>query len=435
MKIFKIFIFFLVWGSFSYSQEKVDIDKYVEVENFQDGSKISEDKLDGIIYLKRNNKYFKKKFNGAIKSVWFGCKGDGVSDDSNCLQNAINTCLFWGYDLEIDGKCLIKRKIVINRLVDNDKFRNFFITFSNSEGGFKIVDNVGFTSSLTGVNPVSQLIKFQNIFFEGDNNYVLDSNKFFWTQFNSCSFSSTKLLFSNHYIQSIYLFNCNIRNWSGEFITSTERTSDLKINGCLVEAGGTFLNISEPYGSSIIGSTIEGMFGNAVIFDGAKCFSIIGNYFESNRNGDIISRNSPKQNDGVAIIGNFFYNTNKETNEINYSIDLNNTVAGVSLGNTSLAKLHKTISKKGVDVYDNIDDKVMFNIMLLNKKIKLLSQNNFYMRNRDNLSFRLELDFDKDEVDEGIKIIGFTMLTDKDEIMGYSTNLDKLIFIKKNEFY
>ena len=405
---------------------------FIEVDKFEDGTKMRDDKIDDVIFIKEANKYYKRDFKGAIKSTWFGCIGDGIKNDSESLQKAINTCLILGKDLEIDGKILIKNKININRQVDSEKYRKYFTIFSNSGGGFKIACDYAFTSDLKSLIPVSQLIKFQNLYFEGVNNYILDGNKFLRLQFNSCSFSAIKLLTAQKYIQSIYLFNCNIRNWSGTFILSSERTYDLKINGCIVEAGGTFLDIAEPYGSSIIGSTIEGLFEYAIIYHGARGFSVIGNYFEGNKFGDLVNRNI-KNSEGIAVVGNFFYNTNINDKNVDYSIEWNKVKGAVSLGNASLSKLHNSKEiRSNVDVFDNSDNKIAFNVISLNNKIEFESQDNFYRTNRNIIDFRIEFKIKKNEFLDGVKITGIPFLNSNDEILGYSLNFNKLIFIKNN---
>ena len=337
-----------------------------EVTMYNDGSLMNDSKVDNVIFIKENGKYYKRVFSGSIKTSWFGAVGDGFNDDTKAVQKAFDYAVTNSLSIEIDGKYLISKPIIINRMVDDLRFDKLFTVFSNSGGGFiaeKAIPLFSTSLKFSGA-PVSQLINFKDISFESKDIsskskdrfkeiYVLDSSKFLRTQFNNCSFIGIRLLNANKYIQSIYLFNCNIRRWTSEFIRSTERTYDLKINGCLVEAGETFLNINEPYGCSIIGSTIEGLFGTAVLFNGAEGFSIIGNYFEGNNKRDIVNIDRNYSN-GVAIIGNFFYNTNDK-----YSIYWGKINSGVSQANSSLSKLHEITNFSNVKINDESKGKLI----------------------------------------------------------------------------
>ncbi len=339
---------------------------FKEISQYNDGKPMDDSKVDNVIFIKENGRYYKRIFSGSIKTSWFGAIGDGLNDDTKAVQNAFDYAVSNNLSIEIDGRYLISKPIIIDRMVDDLRFDKLFMVFSNSGGGFIAEKPIPlFSTSLkfTGA-PVSQLINFKDISFESKDIssqskdrfkeiYVLDSSKFLRTQFNNCSFIGIKLLNANRYIQSIYLFSCNIRRWTNEFIRSTERTYDLKINGCLVEAGETFLNINEPYGCSIIGSTIEGLFGTAVLFNGAEGFSIIGNYFEGNNKRDIVNIDRNYSN-GVAIIGNFFYNTNDK-----YSIYWGKINSGVSQANSSLSKLHEITNFSNVKINDESKGKLI----------------------------------------------------------------------------
>lgn len=63
---------------------------YEVVTKWFDGSTMDDTKLDGIIYRKRGTEYLKLVYNGAINIRWFGAKGDGVSEDWQPIQAAID---------------------------------------------------------------------------------------------------------------------------------------------------------------------------------------------------------------------------------------------------------------------------------------------------------------------------------------------------------
>ena len=75
--------------------KRVDINtgedvNYREVTTWHDGSPMEDTKADGVIYIKKNNKYYKRQFEGVVNVKWFGAKGDGVTDDYSSIINAVD---------------------------------------------------------------------------------------------------------------------------------------------------------------------------------------------------------------------------------------------------------------------------------------------------------------------------------------------------------
>ena len=210
---------------------------------------------DGAVYTEIGGKKVKRQFTGSLKASWYGVSGNGITDDSAALKNAIDAAIRTGYDLEIDGTVYLANTVDINRLVDAGQFDEFFTIFSASGASF-YTDKDNFTmfgSSLPydGNNPNTQLILFKNIGFKTNNQqlntYVIDGRKYLRTQFNNCSFSKIRAFDTQgKYCQSIYFFNCNIRRTSGEFVKSDNVTFDFKMHGCLVEQGDTALYLLYP---------------------------------------------------------------------------------------------------------------------------------------------------------------------------------------------
>ncbi len=340
----------------------IDGVKYKPVKVFEDGIAMNAQKVDGVIYKKIKNKFYKREYSGAIKTSWYGAAGDGRTDDSEAVQKAITWCVENHKNLEVDGMHMIRTPLVIDRLVDSSKYYEYFIISSNSGGGFVTDKAIPiFTSSIPFVGkPVSQLVNFRDLTFRSTNAdlacFVLDSSKFLRIQFVNCSFNAIKLLNANKYVQTIYLTNCNIRNFKGYFFSCLSNTYDFKMIGTIAEHGnGTCLYLTNPTGCSIQSSLIEGMEGSAIVFKGSRGINISGNYFEGNKKGDIrcdlksVCR-------GVAIIGNLFANINK-TGDL-YSIYWGPAVGAVSYGNDAMTNLHYLADDTEVDIKDAAKNKL-----------------------------------------------------------------------------
>lgn len=322
-----------------------------------DGTDMDDNKVDGVIYKKVKRDYYKRVFSGSIKASWFGAIGDGKTDDSKAVQKAVDWCVANHKDLEIDGNYLILKSIEINRIVDSREFDHYFVVFSNSGGGFITNTPIPiFTTSLPFKDkPISQLVNFRDLNFRSykpeQDSYVLDGPKFLRIQFINCSFVGIKLLNSVTYIQTIYLSNCNIRFFKGYFLKCNSVCYDIRMLGCIVEASdGTCLYLTFPTGCSVQSSLIEGMNGAAIALNGARGVNISGNYFEGNKQADIDMTVGDISCGGVAIIGNFFTNQNKDGNLYSILWPKSDKIKGaVSYGNYSHSRLH-FFSSKNINV-------------------------------------------------------------------------------------
>lgn len=364
-KIIFVSITFLIFSGNVHAQTgKIIIDNivYKPVKVFEDGKAMDDSKADGVIYKKIKGKFYKRVYDGAIKTSWFGAVGDGRTDDSRAVQKAVTWCVRNHKNLDVDGMHMIRTPITIDRKVDSSEFDHYFILSSNSGGGF-VTDKaipIFSTSIPYTTNPVSQLVNFRDLNFRSlDRNlasFVLDSAKFLRIQFLNCSFNDIKLLHSNRYVQTIYLTNCNIRGFKGDFFRTMATIYDFKMIGCIAEKGeGTCLYLTYPTGCAIQGSLIEGMKGTAITFNGSRGINISGNYFEGNDSADVrcdvkaVCR-------GVAIVGNFFANINKK--DPLYSIYWGPTVGAISHGNDAISNLHFLSPKTDVDIKDSAKNKL-----------------------------------------------------------------------------
>ena len=68
---------------------KTDV-TFIETTIWKDGSNIDDNKVDGVLFIKKSNIFYKRVYDGKINVKWFGAKGDGVIDDSKAIQAALN---------------------------------------------------------------------------------------------------------------------------------------------------------------------------------------------------------------------------------------------------------------------------------------------------------------------------------------------------------
>jgi hypothetical protein len=292
----------------------------------------------------------------------FGAVGDGTTDDTAAVQSAVNYCVANDYDLIVNGLCYLTNTININRAVNDPTYDKFFTIFSNSGGGFIVKDDTAmFGSSLTyTINPVSQLVRFENVSFETDDAFltqafVLDGNKFLRTEFVGCSFRKIKLLNASstgQYIQSLYITGCNMRRWLGVFLNAQQGIFDFKFNNNICEAGENCLNLRSPVGCSVTNNLIEGMSDTAITFDAAQSLLISGNYFEGNTVRDIADASSGATGSKTVTVVSNFFDPYARTSPCVYWGD---TILAVAAGNymkTVTGTLHKLSSGSFVNITD-----------------------------------------------------------------------------------
>jgi hypothetical protein len=307
---------------------------------------------DGGINIKNNaaTGHFKRLFSGTINARWFGTFGNGV-DDQPHLQSAIDYCLAKNINLHLDDNFTIGKSLNINRQVNSVTASDFFII---SGGGIHTDATIPlFSTSLnsTPVNrPVTQLVRFREITFTSvktTESYVLDGNKYLRTTFDGCSFFGIKLLTTNYYTQSIYLLNCNARDWIGVFI-NTAGCYDLRISHGLYESGESFASLigsidvnGHGVNATITNNVIEGMSGYAIKYKFSSVLTVGYNYFEENKLGDLLgadNNNINNPNRGVIHIGNFHF-MNVLVQGF-YPVTWGATKGGISLGNSSNSNLN-----------------------------------------------------------------------------------------------
>ncbi|WP_219906016.1 hypothetical protein [Taibaiella chishuiensis] len=304
---------------------------------------------EGIHFVKTGG-YFKRLYTGVINASWFGAQGDG-EDDSAHLQKAIDYCIAHNVNLHLDGNFTIKDSLVIKR-----KERCYHDYMTISGGGLYSDKEIPlFTVHTTEHVPVSQLIRFREVVFSGIpdvTTYVLDRNKYIRVSFDGCSFVGIRLLTSLYYLQSIYLINCEARNWKGVFLSTVNGCYDIKITHSLFEAGESFADLSAIGNAddpdevhlvsnvSISNCVIEGLKGFGIKYKNTSSLSASFNYFEQNLGGDILGDGNTvlaQPNRGVSFIGNFHHFVG---NNNHYPVTWGATLGGVSLSNNTNTNLN-----------------------------------------------------------------------------------------------
>lgn len=86
-----------------------------EVTTWVNGSPMTDANIDNVIYIKKNNKYYKRQYSGVIKMKWFGIKADGVTDDTNAINLAMQfSARIGGGDFEFDtGQTVIVKGTIL----------------------------------------------------------------------------------------------------------------------------------------------------------------------------------------------------------------------------------------------------------------------------------------------------------------------------------
>jgi hypothetical protein len=239
-----------------------------------------------------------------------------VLNVSAAVQNAVDFCIANKKDLIVDGFCRLASSVNINRQVDGAEFDCYFTIASNSGGGFYVDTGIPmFSTTLPygGTEPVSQLVKFQNIRFEAAdaalNAFVLDGNKFLRMSFVSCSFRKIRCANASSYFQSYSFVNCNARRWANTFFSTTTISYDVHFDaGCILEAGQSAIALGLPVACTITNSVIEGMSGYAITYNFARGLTVSGMYFEDNALGDVVDISDAvggAYSENVVLFGNY----------------------------------------------------------------------------------------------------------------------------------
>lgn len=104
---------------------------YLPVTKWEDGTQMSDSKVDGVIYIKEKDRYYRRNYI-QLSSAWFGTISNDDKDDSEALQKAIQYAISTKQGLVIPfGKYNVSKTILLPQMFTYSA-KNLVINFSNS---------------------------------------------------------------------------------------------------------------------------------------------------------------------------------------------------------------------------------------------------------------------------------------------------------------
>ena len=258
----------------------------------------------------------------AVNLADFGVVADGVTDDTEAMQLAINEAIATKKQINVKGNVNIQGTLYINKSFEHREPLVFVgrgtITKNNS--------GVLFTNN---VYNYAGNVRFINITFksnEGANVKIFDPKQLIRVYFLACDFLNVDHLMvstGGDYAQTIYLTQCVIVGGEGYFI-DLGTSYDVSILHSVVEHRDSLYKCTgTSYTLRINNNVIEGMTGKVLEFTHGPNFSVRDNYFEGNTQGTIepyikFNFGIPGNTSGV-IENNMFGGTVEQTADENFS--------------------------------------------------------------------------------------------------------------------
>lgn len=229
---------------------------YIKVEAYYDGSLITDDKCDGIVYRRVGDVYYKKELQDNTISVkWYGAKGDGKTDDYDAIQKA---CSLPHNVYFPTGNYVIKKDFI--------KLEGGYQYFGDGKDKSIILQQTtaakhGFGGAgcfyvhSNSKNDYIRNTQIKNLGFDGK---VAEYGHGQWTHL--LAFAGT---------DNTLVENCGFYNFRGDGILvsgglnyiniseSLRRNKNIIIRNCFFDGGGTFLNRNGVSFIDVDGATID----------------------------------------------------------------------------------------------------------------------------------------------------------------------------------
>lgn len=222
--------------------------------------------------------------NEYITPEIFGAKGDGVTDDTNAIQQAINNAIETKKDIFLQNKTYLTTK----PLQIQEKFTMRGISYADEYYGQACIKN-----NLTNIfeprtSALESGIKLLNIRFIGTQNFIANAN-FNWSQIRHCGFTGFSKVFKSTtflgcWLTDLFINNIktigtlggsdnNFNNWfiNGHSATQGNNEPLITVYGCSLSrftniyCTGVEVDEQNTYGSNIV-LFIDGYTEN-IVFD------------------------------------------------------------------------------------------------------------------------------------------------------------------------
>lgn len=159
---------------------------YKEVTTWWDGSVMDDSKTDGTLYRKRGSTYLKLVYDSDIDVSWFGAVGDGVTDDTVAIKNALSSIpkgqklFFPSGTYVISDTLTLDRNISISSSDGVLFFTKQDATLFEAKGtlGDKIAvtQDIAKNGTIT-VEAISQIFPYDYLLISTDENYFVQANR------------------------------------------------------------------------------------------------------------------------------------------------------------------------------------------------------------------------------------------------------------------
>lgn len=257
-----------------------------------------------------------KTLNEYITPEMFGAKGDGVTDDTNAIQQAINNAVETKKDIFLQNKTYLTTQ----PLQIQEKFTMRGISYTDEYYGQACIKNNLTNIFVAKTSTLEAGIKFLNIRFVGNKNFIANAN-FNWSQIRNCGFVGFSKVFESItflgcWLTDLFINNIktigtlggsdnNFNNWfiNGHSATQGNNEPLITVYGCSLSrftniyCTGVEVGEQNTYGSNIV-LFIDGYTEN-IVFD--NCWFDYAN--------DVVIKIRGRDNDvPISCVNNITFN-------------------------------------------------------------------------------------------------------------------------------